>query len=173
MSVRPDEVASILKKQIENFEDKTNEVNVGTVIETSDGIAQIFGLHSCVASELIEFSNGVRGLALNLEEETVGAIILGDYTAIKEGDEVMTTGDVASVPVGENFIGRVVNALGDPIDELGSIKAAETRPVEKIAPDVVSRKSVDQIICLGDCFSLGPEPEKTLKRLKEINNCIF
>ncbi len=149
MSVRPDEVASILKKQIENFEDKTNEVNVGTVIETSDGIAQIFGLQSCVASELIEFSNGVRGLALNLEEETVGAIILGDYTAIKEGDEVKTTGDVASVPVGENFIGRVVNALGDPIDELGSIKAAETRPVEKIAPDVVSRKSVDQPLQTG------------------------
>ncbi|MDG1990597.1 MAG: F0F1 ATP synthase subunit alpha [Dehalococcoidia bacterium] len=149
MSVRPDEVASILKKQIENFDDKTNEVNVGTVIEASDGIAQIFGLQNCLSSELIEFSNGVRGLALNLEEETVGAIILGEYSAIKEGDEVKTTGEVASVPVGENFIGRVVNALGQPIDELGSISAAETRPVERIAPGVVSRKSVDQPLQTG------------------------
>ena len=144
MSVRPDEVASILKKQIENFDDKTNEVNVGTVIEASDGIAQIFGLQNCLSSELIEFSNGVRGLALNLEEETVGAIILGEYSAIKEGDEVKTTGEVASVPVGENFIGRVVNALGQPIDELGSISAAE-----RIAPGVVSRKSVDQPLQTG------------------------
>ena len=149
MSVRPDEVASILKKQIENFDDKTNEVNVGTVIEASDGIAQIFGLQNCLSSELIEFSNGVRGLALNLEEETVGAIILGEYSTIKEGDEVKTTGEVASVPVGENFIGRVVNALGQPIDELGSIAAAETRPVERIAPGVVSRKSVDQPLQTG------------------------
>jgi F-type H+-transporting ATPase subunit alpha len=149
MSVRPDEVASILKKQIENFDDKTNEVNVGTVISASDGIAQIFGLQNCLSSELIEFSNGVRGLALNLEEETVGAIILGEYSAIKEGDEVKTTGEVASVPVGENFIGRVVNALGQPIDELGSITAVETRPVERIAPGVVSRKSVDQPLQTG------------------------
>ncbi|MFB0900981.1 MAG: F0F1 ATP synthase subunit alpha [Dehalococcoidia bacterium] len=149
MSVRPDEIASILKKQIENFDDNNSEVNVGTVISASDGIAQIFGLKSCVSSELIEFSNGVRGLALNLEEETIGAIILGEFSEIKEGDEVRTTGEVASVPVGEEFIGRVVNALGNPIDELGSIKAAETRPVEKIAPDVVSRKSVDQPLQTG------------------------
>ena len=149
MSVRPDEIASILKKQIENFDDNNSEVNVGTVISASDGIAQIFGLKSCLSSELIEFSNGVRGLALNLEEETIGAIILGEFSEIKEGDEVRTTGEVASVPVGEEFIGRVVNALGDPIDELGTIKAAETRPVEKIAPDVVSRKSVDQPLQTG------------------------
>ena len=107
MSVRPDEIASILKKQIENFDDNNSEVNVGTVISASDGIAQIFGLKSCVSSELIEFSNGVRGLALNLEEETIGAIILGEFSEIKEGDEVRTTGEVASVPVGEEFIGRV------------------------------------------------------------------
>ncbi len=143
MAVRAEEIAAILKQQIEGFDASVTEANVGTVIEAGDGIARIHGLGECVASELIEFSTGVRGLALNLEEETVGAIVLGDHTEIKEGDEVRTTGLVASVPVGEALIGRVVNALGDPIDERGPIESSERYPVERIAPDVVSRQSVD------------------------------
>ena len=149
MAVRPEEIASILKQQIEGFDSTVGEANVGTVIEAGDGIARIHGLGGCMASELVEFSNGTRGLALNLEEETVGAIILGEYTAIKEGDEVRTTGLVASVPVGDALIGRVVNALGVPLDERGPINAAEQYPVERIAPGVTSRVSVNQPVQTG------------------------
>jgi len=149
MPVRVEEIASILKQQIEQFDSGVEAANVGTVIEASDGIARIHGLGECLTSELIEFANGTRGLALNLEEETVGAIILGDYTKIREGDEVKTTGLVASVPVGEALIGRVVNALGDPIDERGPVATTERRPVERIAPDVVSRVSVNQPVQTG------------------------
>jgi len=149
MAVRVEEIASILKQQIEHFDAGVEAANVGTVIEASDGIARIHGLGQCLTSELIEFANGTRGLALNLEEETVGAIILGDYTKIREGDEVKTTGLVASVPVGEALIGRVVNALGDPIDERGPVATTERRPVERIAPDVVSRVEVNQPVQTG------------------------
>ena len=142
MAVRAEEIASILRRQIENFDAAVTEQNVGTVIEASDGIARIHGLGECMASELVEFSTGARGLALNLEEETVGAIILGEYADIKEGDEVRTTNLVAAVPVGDAMIGRVVNALGDPLDERGPIDSSETLPMERIAPDVVSRQSV-------------------------------
>ncbi|MYD66054.1 MAG: F0F1 ATP synthase subunit alpha [Chloroflexi bacterium] len=147
--VRAEEIAAILKEQIETFDAGVTETNVGTVVEASDGIARIHGLGEALASELVEFSNGTRGLALNLEEETVGAIILGDYTDIKEGDEVKTTGLVAAVPVGEALIGRVVNPLGDAIDERGPIAATERRPVERIAPDVVSRQSVSEPVQTG------------------------
>ncbi len=147
--VRAEEIASILKEQIENFDADVTEANVGTVVEASDGIARIHGLGQCLASELVEFSNGTRGLALNLEEETVGAIILGDYTDIKEGDEVRTTGLVASVPVGDELIGRVVNPLGDPIDERGPVAAGQRFPVERIAPDVVARESVSEPVQTG------------------------
>ena len=147
--VRAEEIASILKEQIENFDADVTEANVGTVVEASDGIARIHGLGQCLASELVEFSNGTRGLALNLEEETVGAIILGDYTDIKEGDEVRTTGLVASVPVGDELIGRVVNPLGDPIDERGPVTTAQRFPVERIAPDVVARESVSEPVQTG------------------------
>ena len=147
--VRAEEIASILKEQIENFDADVTEANVGTVVEASDGIARIHGLGRCLASELVEFSNGTRGLALNLEEETVGAIILGDFTGIKEGDEVRTTGLVASVPVGEELIGRVLNALGDPIDERGPLTAGQRLPVERIAPDVVARESVSEPVQTG------------------------
>jgi F-type H+-transporting ATPase subunit alpha len=149
MPVRIEEIASILKQQIEGFDTSTASTSVGTVIEASDGIARIHGLGQCMASELIDFGDGVLGLALNLEEETVGAIILGDYTKIKEGAEVKTTGLVASVPVGEALIGRVVNALGIPIDERGPIATTERMPVERIAPDVVSRVSVNQPVQTG------------------------
>ena len=155
MAVRAEEIASILKEQIENFDVSATSANVGTVIEAGDGIARIHGLGECLASELIEFSvtddqgRPIRGLALNLEEETVGAIIMGDYTKVKEGDEVRTTGLVASVPVGEALIGRVVNALGDPVDEKGPVGTTERYPVERIAPDVVSRVTVNQPLQTG------------------------
>ena len=155
MAVRAEEIASILREQIENFDVGVTQTSVGTVIEAGDGIAQIHGLGDCQSLELIEFdvmdSAGlpIRGLALNLEEETVGAIILGESERVKEGDQVKTTGAVASVPVGEALIGRVVNALGDPLDERGPIATTETYPVERIAPDVVSRVHVDQPLQTG------------------------
>jgi len=155
MAVRAEEIASILREQIENFDTAATATNVGTVIETGDGIARIHGLGECMTSELIEFDvtddqgRPVRGLALNLEEETVGAIIMGDPTAIKEGAEVRTTGLVASVPVGEALLGRVVSALGDPIDGKGPIAAADTYPVERIAPGVVDRIGVNQPLQTG------------------------
>jgi F-type H+/Na+-transporting ATPase subunit alpha len=155
MAVRAEEIASILREQIENFDTTASATNVGTVIETGDGIARIHGLGECLTSELIEFNvtdaqgRPIRGLALNLEEETVGAIIMGDPTAIKEGVEVRTTGLVASVPVGEALLGRVVNALGDPIDGKGPVTAADTYPVERIAPGVVDRVGVNQPLQTG------------------------
>jgi F-type H+-transporting ATPase subunit alpha len=155
MAVRAEEIASILKEQIENFDAGVTQTSVGTVIEAGDGIARIHGLGECQASELIEFDVTdaaglpIRGLALNLEEETVGSIVLGNYERVKEGDQVKTTGTVASVPVGEALIGRVVNPLGDPLDERGPIATTETYPVERIAPDVVSRVHVDQPLQTG------------------------
>ncbi|MEI6664583.1 MAG: F0F1 ATP synthase subunit alpha [Chloroflexota bacterium] len=149
MPARVEEIASILRQQIEQFDTSTASTSVGTVIEAGDGIARIHGMGQCMASELVDFGDGILGLALNLEEETVGAIILGDYTRIKEGAEVRTTGLVASVPVGSALIGRVVNALGDPIDERGPVTTTERRPVEKIAPDVVSRVGVNQPVQTG------------------------
>ncbi|HJM74750.1 MAG TPA: F0F1 ATP synthase subunit alpha [Dehalococcoidia bacterium] len=149
MAVRAEEIASILKTQFECFDAATTETNVGTVIEAGDGIAKIHGLGQCMAMELIEFTGGTRGLALNLEEETVGAVVLGDATKIKEGDEVRTTGLVAAVPVGDLLIGRVVNALGVPIDERGPIESSEAFPVERVAPGVVARQSVSEPMQTG------------------------
>jgi F-type H+-transporting ATPase subunit alpha len=153
--VRAEEIASILREQIEGFDTGAEETNVGTVIEAGDGIARIHGLGECLASELVEFDvtdeagRPVRGLALNLEEETVGAIILGEYSRVKEGAEVRTTGLVASVPVGDALIGRVVNPLGDPIDEKGPINSDTIYPVERIAPGVVDRVHVDEPLQTG------------------------
>ena len=155
MAVRAEEIASILREQIQNFDAGVSSANVGTVIEAGDGIARIHGLGDCLTSELIEFDvqdesgRSIRGLALNLEEETVGAVVMGDASSIKEGAEARTTGQVASVPVGEGLLGRVVNALGDPMDEKGPLTTTETYPMEKIAPDVVSRVSVDQPLQTG------------------------
>jgi len=155
MAVRAEEIASILREQIENFDTTATATNVGTVIETGDGIARIHGLGECLTSELIEFNvtdeqgRPIRGLARHLEEATVGAIIMGDPTAIKEGAEVRTTGQVASVPVGDALLGRVVNALGDPIDGKGPISATDTYPVERIAPGVVDRVEVNQPLQTG------------------------
>ncbi|HEY3082898.1 MAG TPA: F0F1 ATP synthase subunit alpha [Chloroflexota bacterium] len=149
MVVRADEITNIIKDRIQNFSAQVRTTNVGTVIEVHDGVARIYGLSNAVAGELLEFPGGVMGLALNLEEDTVGAVLLGDETGIKEGSEVRSTGRVADVPVGEALVGRVVDALGNPIDGKGPIQAAERRPVERIAPNVVVRKSVDTPMVTG------------------------
>src|ERR671915_129705 len=121
MAVRPEEITAILKAQIEQFGAETAAVNVGTVIEAGDGIARVHGLSECMYSELVEFDNGASGLAMKLEEETVGILVLGDYTRIEEGMQLKTTGRVADVPVGDALLGRVVDALGNPIDGKGPI----------------------------------------------------
>jgi F-type H+-transporting ATPase subunit alpha len=149
MAVRPEEIASILKQQIEKFGARVTAVDVGTVVEAGDGIALVHGLSNCMAAELVEFPNGVMGLALNLEEETVGVMILGEFADIKEGDEVRSTGRIAEVPVGDALVGRVVDALGRPLDGKGPINTTKTRPVERIAPNVVLRKSVDTPVQTG------------------------
>ncbi len=149
MAVRPEEITAILKAQIQNFGTDTSAVNVGTVIEAGDGIARVHGLSECMYSELVEFENGVTGLALNLEEETVGVLVLGDYLHIAEGQQVKTTGRIAEVPVGEALLGRVVDALGVPIDGKGPINTTKRRPVERIAPNVVTRKGVNQPVQTG------------------------
>ncbi|MBI2763161.1 MAG: F0F1 ATP synthase subunit alpha [Chloroflexi bacterium] len=149
MAIRSDEIISIIKSAIETFDTGTDTRSVGTVVEVGDGIAQVFGLEGALSSELLEFPNGVRGMALNLEEETVGAVILGDARFIKEGDTVKTTGRVVEVPVGQGLIGRVVDPLGRPLDDKGPIESTTTRPVERIAPGVIVRQSVDTPVQTG------------------------
>jgi F-type H+-transporting ATPase subunit alpha len=157
MAVRPDEIASIIKQQIEQFGGAVTSVDVGSVVESGDGIAQIYGLRGAQYSELLEFrtkddagnEKTVMGLALNLEEDTVGAIVLGEYIGIKEGDEVRSTGRIIEVPVGEGLVGRVVDPLGQPLDGKGPVPSTSTRPVEKIAPGVVERQSVGQSLHTG------------------------
>ncbi|HET6614642.1 MAG TPA: F0F1 ATP synthase subunit alpha, partial [Dehalococcoidia bacterium] len=149
MAIRSEEIASIIKQQIQQFGAEVASVNVGTVVEAGDGIARVHGLSNVAASELVEFANGVIGLTLNLEEDSVGVVVLGDYDEIKEGDEVRATGRIAEVPVGDALLGRVVNALGVPIDGKGPLATTKTRPVEKIAPDVTTRKSVDTPVQTG------------------------
>ena len=143
------DITSIIKRQIEEFGAQVTMTGVGTVVEVGDGIARIHGLSGVQANELITFPTGVTGMALNLEEESVGAIILGAYNDIKEGDEVRSTGRIAEVPVGDALIGRVVNPLGEPIDGRGPISTNKTRPVERVAPNVVLRKSVDTPVQTG------------------------
>src|SRR2546426_5448799 len=149
MAIRSDEIISIIKDSIEKFDEKTQSRNVGTVVEVGDGIAQVYGLDAALASELLEFPNGVMGLALNLAEETVGVVILGEAQAITEGDLVKTTGRVVEVPVGQALLGRVGDPLGKPLDDKGRIDSSKTRPVERIAPGVIVRQSVDTPVQTG------------------------
>lgn len=142
MSIRPEEISSILKQQIENYEAAVDVSEVGTVITVGDGIARIYGLENAMFNELLEFSNGVMGMVMNLEEDNIGCVILGPYTDIEEGDQVKRTGRIMEVPVGEVMVGRVVNTLGQPLDGKGEIKATEHRPVEFLAPGVIARRSV-------------------------------
>ena len=143
MKLRPDEISSVLKEQIKAYSTKLDVSEVGTVIQVGDDIARVYGLDNVMSGELVQFESGVYGLAQNLEEENVGVVILGDDGTIREGDSVKLTGRVASVPVGEALIGRVVNAIGQPIDDKGPIKTDKFRPVERVAPGVITRKSVD------------------------------
>jgi F-type H+-transporting ATPase subunit alpha len=149
MAIRSDEIVSIIKNMIESFDAGAESRSIGTVVEVGDGIAQIYGLSGAVSSELLEFPGGVRGMALNLEEETVGAVILDDPIHIREGDTVKTTGRVVEVPVGAALLGRVVGPLGLPLDGKGPIAATATRPVERIAPGVITRQSVDTPVQTG------------------------
>ncbi len=149
MSLRPEEISSIIKEQIKNYENKLEMVDTGTVIQVGDGIARIHGLEDCMAGELIEFPGEVFGMALNLEEDNVGCVLLGSDKEIKEGDTVKRTGRIVEVPVGDEMIGRVVNALGQEIDGKGPINAKEFSPVEKIAPGVITRKSVHEPLQTG------------------------
>jgi F-type H+-transporting ATPase subunit alpha len=149
MAIRSDEITSILKSAIDSFDAGIETRSVGTVVEVGDGIAQIYGLDAALSSELLEFPGDVFGMALNLEEETVGAVILGDARAIKEGDTVKTTGRVVQVPVGKGLLGRVVDPLGRPLDDKGPIAGKATRPVERIAPGVIVRQSVDTPVQTG------------------------
>ena len=138
-----------LEATISGLKTDTTRSNVGTVREIGDGVAKIEGLSDVMLNEMIEFPGGLYGIALNLEETEVGAIIVGDYTEVKEGTEVRTTGRLLSVPVGKGLLGRVVNALGQPIDGKGPVKSEETYPVEKIAPGIIKRKSVSVPVQTG------------------------
>ena len=143
MTTRGQDIASVIKKQIEEYGSSASMVNIGVVTEVGDAIANIHGLSGVQLTELLEFPGGVIGMAMNLEEDSVSAVILGDDKEIAEGNEVRSTGRIAEVPVGETVIGRVMNALGEPIDGRGAITSSESRPVEKVAPNVVSRQAVN------------------------------
>src|SRR5580692_10638116 len=147
--IKADEITKILREQIDNYQQTLAVEEVGTVISVGDGIARIHGLDKCMAGEMIEFPHDVFGIALNLEEDQVGAVLLGDYTEIKEGDTVKRTGKIMSVPVGEAMIGRVVNALGQPIDDKGPVNTDKYLPVERLAPGVIDRQSVREPMATG------------------------
>jgi len=149
MNLRPEEISSIIKQQIERYESALDIVDVGTVIQVGDGIARIYGLEKAMAGELLEFPGEIYGMAMNLEEDNIGCVILGPYNSIKEGDQVKRTGRIVEVPVGEALIGRVVNALGQPIDGKGEIIPAGYRPIEAPAPGVVDRRPVHEPLQTG------------------------
>ena len=143
MDLRPDEITGLIKDRIKNYNSKIRLEDVGTVVTVGDGIVRIHGLEKCMLNELLEFENGVQCMALNLEQDFVGAVMLGSDADIKEGDSVKRTGKIVSVPVGEELLGRVVNSLGQPIDGKGAILAKETRPIEKIASGIITREPVN------------------------------
>ncbi len=149
--INPDEISSIIKENIKNYENRTEISNIGSVLEVGDGIARVYGLRNVMSNELVEFEDGrgTIGITLNLEENNVGVVILGEYTHIKEGMTVKTTGRIASVPVGPELIGRIVNPNGTPIDGKGDIHATKTRAIERVAPGIVARKSVFQPLQTG------------------------
>lgn len=149
--IQPDEISSIIKQKIDNYELQTEVSNTGTVLEIGDGIARIYGLRNVMANELVQFEDGegTLGIAMNLEEDNVGVVILGDYTKIKEGTIVKTTSQIASVPVGEGLIGRIIDPTGKALDGKGEIKYSKTRPVERVAPGIVTRKSVHEPLQTG------------------------
>ena len=147
--VSAEEISSIIRQQIEHFGEPITAVSVGTVVQVGDGVARVYGLSGVMYNELVEFPNGSLAMALNLEEESVGCVLLGEETGIQEGDQVRSTGRIVEVPVGEAMLGRVVNALGQPIDGKGPVATTKTRPVERVAPSVVYRKSVNTPVQTG------------------------
>ena len=147
--IKAEEISQIIRQQLASYEVTIDVAEVGTVIEVGDGIARIYGLERCMAMEMLAFPNDVMGMALNLEDDNVGAVLLGADTLIKEGDQVKRTSRIASVPVGEALIGRVVNALGQPIDDKGPLEAKEFRPIERLAPGVVDRRPVKEPLQTG------------------------
>ncbi|MGL4403966.1 MAG: F0F1 ATP synthase subunit alpha [Fusobacteriaceae bacterium] len=149
MRIRPEEVSSVIKAEIKNYKKNLDVKTSGSVLEVGDGIARIYGLSDAKSGELLEFPHGIMGMALNLEENNVGAVILGDYSLIKEGDEVKSTGNIVSVPAGESLLGRVVNSLGQPIDGKGDIKAEKMMDVERKASGIISRKPVFEPLQTG------------------------
>ena len=149
MNLKPEEISSVIKEQIKNYETKLETSDVGTVIQVADGIARIHGLENAMQGELLEFPGEVYGMVMNLEEDNVGSVLLGDHRNINEGDIVKTTGRVVEVPVGDAMLGRVVNALGQPIDGKGPIATTKSRQIERVASGVISRKSVDTPLQTG------------------------
>ncbi|MCP3917092.1 MAG: F0F1 ATP synthase subunit alpha [bacterium] len=151
MDLRPAEVTSILEKEIESYEGDSRMQSVGTVLSVGDGVARVYGLDDCMMNELLEFAGGVRAVALNLEEDNVGCVLLGDAAKVREGDQVKSTGRIISVPTGQSLLGRVVNALGDPIDGKGPLGTtdADLRPIEQPAPSVVEREPVKEPLQTG------------------------
>src|SRR6185312_7684962 len=149
MKLRPEEITSILKDRIEHYDVETDLAEVGTVLQVGDGIARAYGLENCVSQEMLELEHGVIGLAFNLEEDDVGAALFGEWQHVKEGEPVKRTGRVASVPVGDALIGRILNPLGDPIDGQGPVETSETRPLEFKAPGVVDRQPVKEPLQTG------------------------
>src|SRR5690348_10866244 len=149
MDIRADEISKIIRDQIGSFAATVDVAEVGTVIAIGDGISRVHGIERAMAGEMLEFPHGIFGIALNLEEESVGAVLLGDYTEIKEGDVVKRTGKIISVPVGPELVGRVVNALGQPIDGKGPIAAKQSSPIERLAPGVVARSPVKEPMQTG------------------------
>lgn len=149
MNLRPEEISSIIKNMIEKYDVKTEVDEVGSIIEVGDGIARVYGLDKCMAGELLEFEGGVYGMALNLEQDNIGAVLLGDDSNLKEGSVVKRTGKIAQVPVGDAMIGRVVNALGQPIDGKGPINTEHFRTIESEAPQVIERQSVNEPLQTG------------------------
>ena len=147
--IQANEITELLRQQIENYEQRIQVDEVGTIVSLGDGIARVHGLDKVMAGELIDFPHGVRGLAMNLDEDQVGAVLLGDYTELREGDQVKRSGQIMSVPVGPSLIGRVVDALGQPIDDKGAIETDTYLPVERIAPGVIARKSVTEPMYTG------------------------
>ena len=149
MNLKPEEISSVIKEQIKRYSDKLDVSDIGTVIQVADGIARIHGLDNAMQGELLEFPGQIYGMVLNLEEDNVGAVLLGNHKNINEGDIVKSTGRVVEVPVGDEMLGRVVNALGQPVDDLGPIDTDKRRQIERVAPGVISRKSVDTPLQTG------------------------
>ncbi len=149
LEIKPEELSEAIRRQIADFEKKVDVSEIGTVLSVGDGIARVYGLENCMASELLEFPNGVYGMALNLEEDQVGAVLFGDDRLIKEGDIVKRTGRIMEVPVGEPLLGRVVNAIGQPIDGKGPIEAKEYRKVDIVAPGIIERQPVNEPLQTG------------------------